>query len=83
MGWRSSGIVYQDRSEAARGFMERTGATWPAAMDPAERVATAYGILAPPETFFIGRDGTIVGRQIGQFSAASLEDKVAAIIDEE
>jgi cytochrome c biogenesis protein CcmG/thiol:disulfide interchange protein DsbE len=82
-GLRIVGIVYQDRSEAARSFMERTGATWPATMDPGERVASAYGILAPPETFFIGRDGTIVARQIGQFSAASLDEKVAAIIDEE
>jgi cytochrome c biogenesis protein CcmG/thiol:disulfide interchange protein DsbE len=77
------GIVYQDRSEAARAFMARNGARWRAAMDPGQRVADAYGILAPPETFFIGRDGTIVARQIGQFSAASLEEKVAAIIDEE
>jgi len=77
------GIVYQDRSEAARDFMVRHGATWPAAMDPGERVASAYGILGPPETFFIGRDGTIVARQFGQFSAASLDEKLAAIIDEE
>jgi cytochrome c biogenesis protein CcmG, thiol:disulfide interchange protein DsbE len=77
------GVVYQDRSEAARAFMARTGATWPATMDPGERVATAYGIVAPPETFFIGRDGLIVARQIGQLSAASLEAKLAAIIDEE
>jgi cytochrome c biogenesis protein CcmG/thiol:disulfide interchange protein DsbE len=77
------GIVYDDRSEAARAFMERTGATWTAAMDPGGRVAAAYGILAPPETFFIGRDGTVVARQIGQFSASSLEDKLAAIIAEE
>jgi cytochrome c biogenesis protein CcmG/thiol:disulfide interchange protein DsbE len=77
------GIVYQDRSEEARGFMARNGATWPAAMDPADRVATAYGVIGPPETFFIGRDGTIVARQLGQFSAASLEEKIAAIIDEE
>ena len=77
------GIVYQDRSEAARDFMARNGATWPAAMDPGDRVAAAYGILGAPETFFIGRDGTIVARQIGQFSAASLEEKVAAIIDGE
>jgi cytochrome c biogenesis protein CcmG/thiol:disulfide interchange protein DsbE len=82
-GLRIVGIVYQDRSEAARSFMDRTGATWPATMDPGERVASAYGILAPPETFFIGRDGTIVARQIGQFSAASLDEKVAAIMDEE
>jgi cytochrome c biogenesis protein CcmG/thiol:disulfide interchange protein DsbE len=77
------GIVYEDRSEAARSFMERNAATWVAAMDPGERAATAYGIVGPPETFFIGRDGTIVARQIGQLSAASLEDNVAAIIDEE
>ena len=77
------GIVYQDRSEAARAFMARNGATWPAAMDPGERVAAAYGILGPPETFFIGRDGTIVARQIGQLSEGSLEDQLAAIIDEE
>ncbi len=77
------GIVYRDRSEAAREFMERNGATWPAAMDPDGRVAEAYAVVGPPETFFIGRDGTVVARQLGQFSAASLNDKVAAIIGEE
>ncbi|MGH2445337.1 MAG: TlpA family protein disulfide reductase [Candidatus Limnocylindria bacterium] len=76
------GIVYQDRSEAARDFMARHDATWPAAMDPGERVAQAYGIIGPPETYFIGRDGTIVARQFGQFSAESLDEKVAAIIEE-
>jgi len=77
------GILYQDRSAAARGFMERHGGTWATAQDPDGRVAGAYGIFAPPETFFIGRDGTIVARQIGQFSATSLDEKVAAIMDEE
>jgi cytochrome c biogenesis protein CcmG/thiol:disulfide interchange protein DsbE len=77
------GIVYRDRSEAARAFMARNGGTWAAAMDPDERVAEAYGILGPPETFFIGRDGKIVARQLGQFTAASLDEKVAAIIGEE
>jgi len=76
------GIVWQDRSEAVRDFMARNGATWPAAMDPGDRVAADYGILGPPETYFIGRDGTIVGRQIGQISAASLDEKLAAIIEE-
>jgi cytochrome c biogenesis protein CcmG/thiol:disulfide interchange protein DsbE len=76
------GIVYQDRTQPARAFMERYGATWTAAMDPDDRVANAYNILGPPETFFIGRDGRIVARHIGQLSAGSLEQKVAAIIDE-
>ena len=77
------GVVFQDRSEAARDFMARNGATWQAAMDPGERVASAYGILGPPETFFIDRDGTIEARHIGQFSAGSLESKLADIIHEE
>jgi cytochrome c biogenesis protein CcmG/thiol:disulfide interchange protein DsbE len=77
------GIVHQDRTEAARAFMARNGGTWPAAMDPGERVATAFTIVGPPETFFIGRDGIIAARQLGQFSAASLERHLAAIIDEE
>jgi cytochrome c biogenesis protein CcmG/thiol:disulfide interchange protein DsbE len=77
------GIVYRDRTEAARGFMERSGASWIAAMDPDERAAQAYGILGPPETYFIGRDGTIVARHLGQITASSLDEKVAAIVGED
>jgi cytochrome c biogenesis protein CcmG/thiol:disulfide interchange protein DsbE len=77
------GIVYQDRSEAARGFMARFDAGWPAAMDPGGVVAAEYGIYGPPETFFIDRSGVIASRQIGRLSAADLERKLAAIIDEE
>lgn len=76
------GIVYQDRTQAAREFMARNAATWAAAADPDGRVAEAYGILAPPETFFIGRDGRIAARVLGQFTAATLDDKVASIIEE-
>ena len=76
------GIVWDDRSEAARDFMARNGATWAAAMDPGQQVSRAYGTLGPPETYFIDRDGIIRGRQIGQISAASLDEKLAAIIEE-
>ena len=74
------GIVFRDRSEAAREFLARMGATWPAAMDPGDAVATRFGILAPPDTFFIDRNGVVVGRQIGQLSAADLEQGLAAIL---
>jgi len=77
------GIVYRDRSEAAREFMARHGGTWPAAMDPGERVAAAYGVVGPPETYFIARDGTIVARNIGQITQATLDDQLAAIIQPE
>jgi cytochrome c biogenesis protein CcmG, thiol:disulfide interchange protein DsbE len=75
------GIVFRDRSEAARDFMARNGATWPSAMDPGERVASTYGILGPPETYFIGRDGRIAARQFGPLSEASLHQQLATILD--
>jgi cytochrome c biogenesis protein CcmG, thiol:disulfide interchange protein DsbE len=74
------GVVYRDRSEAARDFMARNGGTWPAAMDPGDRVANAYGILGPPETYFIARDGTIAARQFGPVDADSLDTQLATIL---
>ncbi len=77
------GIVFRDRSEAARDFMSRMGATWPAAMDPGEAVAARYGVIGPPATYFIDRDGLIAGRQIGQLSADDLDRGLAGILDRE
>jgi cytochrome c biogenesis protein CcmG/thiol:disulfide interchange protein DsbE len=77
------GIVYHDRSEAAREFMTRMGATWPAAMDPAGTVAEQFGIFNPPESFFIARDGVIAGRQIGQLSAPDLDRQLLLILGKE
>jgi cytochrome c biogenesis protein CcmG/thiol:disulfide interchange protein DsbE len=77
------GIVYRDNSEAARDFMQRTGARWTAAMDPGEVVAGEYGIFGPPETFFIDRDGVVAGRQVGQLTAADVERQVALIVGKE
>jgi len=77
------GIVFRDGSEAARAFMTRMGAAWPAAMDPGDAVAAEFGIVGPPDTFFIDRSGVIVGRQIGQLGAADLENGLAQILGKE
>jgi cytochrome c biogenesis protein CcmG/thiol:disulfide interchange protein DsbE len=77
------GIVYQDRSEAARSFMSRMQATWPAAMDTTGDVARAYGIYAPPESFFIDREGRIAGLQIGELSRADLARQLETIVGKE
>ena len=77
------GIVFRDRSEAARDFMDRMGGTWPAVMDPGEVLATKFGIIGPPDTFFIDRNGMLAGRQLGQLSAADLERGLSQILGEE
>jgi cytochrome c biogenesis protein CcmG/thiol:disulfide interchange protein DsbE len=77
------GIVHDDRSEAARDFMSRFAAGWPAVMDPGGAVAADYGIYGVPETFFIDRSGAVSSRQIGILNPTDLERKLAAIIDQE
>jgi len=77
------GIVYQDRADAAASFMSRMGASWATAMDPGGRVATSYGIYAPPDSFFIDRNGVIAGRQIGQLSQQDLARQLDTILGKE
>jgi cytochrome c biogenesis protein CcmG, thiol:disulfide interchange protein DsbE len=77
------GIVYRDQAEPARAFLRRMGATWPSALDPGDRVASQFGVIGPPETFFIDRSGVIVGRQIGQLSPADLQSGLDQILGRE
>lgn len=74
------GIVFQDREAAARSFMEQRGGSWPTAMDPNGLVAAAYGVDAPPASFFVDRTGVIAGRQIGELSQADLDRQLATIL---
>jgi cytochrome c biogenesis protein CcmG/thiol:disulfide interchange protein DsbE len=76
------GIVYRDRSEAARDFAARMDATWTLAMDPGERVAERWGIFGPPESFFIDADGVVRVRQIGPVNEDALGRHLAAILPE-
>jgi cytochrome c biogenesis protein CcmG/thiol:disulfide interchange protein DsbE len=76
------GIVFRDNSEAARRFMVRMGAGWPAAMDPGEEIAEAYGIYGPPETFFIDAEGVVVARQIGVLSRGDLDRHLSRLLGE-
>ena len=53
------GIVFHDNSEAARDFMDRMAAAWPARHGSRRAVAQAFGIYGPPETFFIDANGGV------------------------
>lgn len=53
------GIIYQDSEERISKFNQQLGAWGRSLVDPGGKVAIAYGIYGPPETFFIDRDGII------------------------
>jgi cytochrome c biogenesis protein CcmG/thiol:disulfide interchange protein DsbE len=77
------GIVFNDRSENARDFMAQMGAGWPAAMDPNGAVAQEYGIIGPPESFFVDRNGIVVGHQIGELTPRDLRAQLVTLLGKE
>jgi len=76
------GALYKDDPEPARAFVAEAGATWPTVDDPDRAIGSAWKVLAPPQTFFIDRQGIIREVQVGQVrDAAELDRLLASILE--
>jgi cytochrome c biogenesis protein CcmG, thiol:disulfide interchange protein DsbE len=73
------GVVFDDDPAAARRFATAQGADWPSLSDPDRSRATTYTVVAPPQTYFIDRNGIVRSRQIGQLTVEDFERQYAAI----
>lgn len=75
------GIAYQDRESASIRFLDELGRGDPYVygIDEGSRVAVEYGILGLPETFFIDRDGIVLGKVSGPVSAELLSRTIESI----
>jgi cytochrome c biogenesis protein CcmG/thiol:disulfide interchange protein DsbE len=74
------GTTYLDSDDAAKAFMAKTGASWPSVTDPDGSRAKAWRVVAPPQTYFIDRNGVIVSRQIGEVGPADFQRQLDAIL---
>jgi len=74
------GIVHQDSASAAAAFMAAEGATWPMLLDPANAAATAYGVLAVPESFYIDPSGVVRTLSFGPPPASGIDALIARIL---
>lgn len=70
------GVDIQDHPAAAKAYRDRMEIPYPVG-PAAGGVPAAYGVSAPPETFFIAPDGLVVARVIGPLSAQSLTRNLA------
>jgi hypothetical protein len=52
--------------------MGETGAIWPEVLDPTGRIAVAYGVTGPPETFLVDPAGRIVEHVDGAVTVSLL-----------
>ena len=74
------GVLFKDDVAPARAFMEKQGATWPSLADPDNVGADTFRVVAPPTTFFIGRDGVVRDLQIGGMTADQLARHLETIL---
>jgi cytochrome c biogenesis protein CcmG/thiol:disulfide interchange protein DsbE len=58
------GIDSQDFKGDARSFMKRYALTYPVVYDGKGSTLGRFGVTGFPETFFVGRDGKLVGEHI-------------------
>lgn len=81
-GVRFIQIVYQESPEAALRYLEEAGTSGSTfyLTDPRSRTALAYGVFGIPETYFIDRDGIMVGKIIGESNALVLGSTIDAIM---
>jgi len=62
----------QDRATVEQ-FIQKIGVTYDALLDETAATANAYGVVGIPTTFFIGRDGRIRLKMLGETESALFE----------
>ena len=75
------GIDTNDTKSSALSFSAQTGVTYPVGFDPSAKVASSYGIFGLPTTFFVSRDGRLLGRQVGAMTAVQLKALIAQVFN--
>ena len=76
------GVAYSDIEPKAREYLAQYGITYLAGQDLGSRISDSYRIKGVPETFFIGRDGTVQGIKIGPIQQPELEGWIGQLLSE-
>jgi thiol-disulfide isomerase/thioredoxin len=75
-------VNYQETSRSAmKAFLREVGGQFPAVLDPAGQIAAEYGVnIGLPVSVFIDRFGHVSFIQVGQMSAAVLQQHLQSIV---
>jgi len=71
------GLDENDAASSALSFTHANGVTYPVGFDPQVTVASAYGVDALPQTFFLNAKHRIVDRIFGAVTLADLSHGIA------
>lgn len=75
------GVDTQDLEGPARAFVKEFHITYPTLRDPDGSIGRLFGTTGVPETFFIGRNGRILGKFPGvEVSRAAWRSAASALL---
>ncbi len=81
-GYRVAGLNFRDTADQARDYLIEDGNPFFATgFDPRGRVALDWGVTAPPETFIVGPDGTVLNRFIGPLIGSDFEQRFMPMLN--
>lgn len=83
--WKSQGVVFLEvnvdkNKVTVQGFMEQYKLNMPVLLDANEVVRKLYGVMDYPTTFFIGTDGKIAVKKIGQMDEKFIDETIASLV---
>lgn len=77
------GVNFRDKEAPALQYLSDDGNPFAAvAFDPAGRSAIEWGVTAPPETFIIAADGTVLFRYIGPLVGSDYEQRFVPALEQ-
>lgn len=81
-GIRVAGINFRDQADDAQFYLQEDDDPFFATgFDPRGRIAIDWGVTAPPETFVVDGDGTVLFRFIGPLVASDYEQRFRPALD--
>ncbi|MEW9699036.1 thiol-disulfide oxidoreductase ResA [Paenibacillus sp. SI8] len=84
--WSSKGVVFLevnvDKNKiTVQSFMEQYKLNLPVLLDAKEEVRKLYGVMDYPTTFFIGPDGKVEVKKIGQMTESFIDQTLADLVN--
>lgn len=74
------GVAYVDAEHKSLAYLEEFGITYPNGADLGSAISNAYKITGVPETFFIGKDGTVSRYVLGPVNANTLTSEIETLL---
>jgi cytochrome c biogenesis protein CcmG/thiol:disulfide interchange protein DsbE len=76
------GVDYVDAEKPALAYIKEFDITYFNGPDLGTRISQLYNIKGVPETYYVAKDGTLRGNQIGPLKAPELDNKIDELLAE-